>query len=112
MYYVILCVVNYPRPSSTQLVSNTVELLVHSCSSQDRDIRFAAAENLRKLIKVSNCKIASFPGHSHHQYLIACHISVLQGESLHVLLDIGLAMRTVNACRKWVTVSLQLWENT
>lgn len=44
--------VDSSRPSSTQLVSNTVELLVHSCSSQDRDIRFSASENLRKLIKV------------------------------------------------------------
>ena len=56
LFYIIsvemLCFVGF-RPGTNQLVSNTVELLVHACSSEDRAIRLAASENLRKLIKVS-----------------------------------------------------------
>ncbi len=40
------------RPNSGQLLSQTVELLVHACSSSDQHIRLAASENLKKLIKV------------------------------------------------------------
>lgn len=40
------------RPNSSQVVSGAVELLVHACGGQDRDIRLAAQENLHKLVKV------------------------------------------------------------
>ena len=49
---IIIIFVLYFRPSSGQVVSQTVELLVHACSSQDHHIRLAASENLRRLIKV------------------------------------------------------------
>lgn len=66
----MLCLVGF-RPGTTQLVSNTVELLVHACSSEDRGIRLAASENLRKLIKVS--------------VHIPTHLPTLQ---LHVLINV------------------------
>ena len=40
------------RPNSQQLISQTMELLVHACSSSDHHIRLSASENLKKLIKV------------------------------------------------------------
>ena len=40
------------RPNSGQLISQTVEMFVHACSSHDQHIRIAASENLKKLIKV------------------------------------------------------------
>ena len=64
----MLCSVGF-RPGTTQLVSNTVELLVHACSSEDQGIRLAASENLRKLIKVGvsyHRGPCSFDGHKQH----------------------------------------------
>lgn len=40
------------RPNLLQVISQTVELLVHACSSSDHHIRLSASENLRKMIKV------------------------------------------------------------
>ena len=40
------------RPNSSQLISQTVELLVHACSSTDHHIRLSASENLKRMIKV------------------------------------------------------------
>ena len=40
------------RANSGIIVSGAVELFVHACSSQDRGIRLAGQENLRKLVKV------------------------------------------------------------
>jgi hypothetical protein len=40
------------RPNMLQVISQTVELLVHACSSSDHHIRLSASENLKKMIKV------------------------------------------------------------
>ena len=73
-----------------QVISQTVELLVHACSSSDHHIRLSASENLKKMIKVYN--------KNNEHFSESVHIKLQCRQSAAATNQLTIALYSCNFC--------------